>query len=561
MPEVNIKEASGIKYNGNSLFVSFKYNEELVKKMRQLSKKWYHPQTKTYEVPMSCKQELKDLFSNKSEEKIKNSFKPSDKKEVINSVDIPNLNLKTELHSYQIEAVKYGIAKSAWFCADEMGTGKTITSLAYALSIRELRQAKHCLIICGINGLKYNWLNEVQKHTYEKALILGSRINKNGKLVVDSKKDIINHIKNIPNDTFFLITNIETIRDEKVVAAIQKQINNGEISILVVDEAQAIKNVSSLQTKHMLKLKTTYRLALTGTPVMNNPLELYPILNWLGIENHNFYQFRNFYAVLGGYKNYEVVGYKNLDDLQYKLDKIMIRRLKKDLIELPEKNYIMELLEMSNAQKKIYNEVKDSILQDIDKIKLNPNPLASLIRLRQATADTSILSSTVSQSCKFDRLLSLSEELKNNNQSFVVVSNWSTVANKARELLKSFNPAFVTGEVKNKMDEVNRFMNDDNCKCIIGTTGALGTGYNLTKATTIIFLDSPWNKATKVQAEDRIHRIGTKSSVNIITLVCKDTIDEKIEDLIYNKGEMADFLVDYKDNIKNRNELLDYLLN
>ena len=102
-------------------------------------------------------------------------------------------------------------------------------------------------------------------------------------------------------------------------------------------------------------------------------------------------------------------------------------------------------------------------------------------------------------------------------------------------------------------------MNDPKCKCIIGTIGAMGTGLTLTAASTVIFLDSPWNRANKEQAEDRAHRIGTKSTVNIITIVCKDTIDERIEELVYKKGLMADALVDGRIT-EGREQVVDFLL-
>ena len=104
-------------------------------------------------------------------------------------------------------------------------------------------------------------------------------------------------------------------------------------------------------------------------------------------------------------------------------------------------------------------------------------------------------------------------------------------------------------------------MNDDSCKIIVGTIGAMGTGLTLTAATNVIFLDEPWNMAIKSQAEDRAHRIGTKSNVNIITLMCKDTIDERIHELVQKKGALADLLVDGKMNTQNKSDLVNFLLN
>ena len=142
----------------------------------------------------------------------------------------------------------------------------------------------------------------------------------------------------------------------------------------------------------------------------------------------------------------------------------------------------------------------------------------------------------------------------------IIFSNWTDMTTPTFDRLKMYNPSIITVETKDRVAEQDKFMNDNSCKVIIGTTGAMGTGLTLTAGTTVIFLDSPWNRANKEQAEDRAHRIGTKSNVTIITLVTKGTIDERIEELIYRKGAMADMLVDGKLPDTHKREMLEYLL-
>lgn len=262
---------------------------------------------------------------------------------------------------------------------------------------------------------------------------------------------------------------------------------------------------------------------------------------------------------MGGYGGYEVVGYRNLGELQSNLESLMLRRLKKDALDLPEKLHSIEYVEMSSKQAKVYNEVKQEIKEQIDKIKVSNNPLAQLIRLRQATGFTGILSSQIKESAKLDRLEEIVEELVENGEKAIIFSNWTDMTRPTMERLRRFNPAIITGETKDRKAQQERFMTDSRCKVIIGTIGAMGTGLTLTAASTVIFLDSPWNRANKEQAEDRAHRIGTTSNINIITLVCKDTIDERIEELINKKGAMADALVDGKVDL-NKSEIIDYLL-
>jgi SNF2 family DNA or RNA helicase len=301
---------------------------------------------------------------------------------------------------------------------------------------------------------------------------------------------------------------------------------------------------------------------MTGTPLMNTPLDLYIILKWLGYEHHSFYQFKNYYAVMGGYGGYQVVGYKHLDELQEQLDGIMIRRLKEDVLDLPEKVYIDEYVDMTPKQKLIYEEVTAAIKMNIDQISIAPNPLAELIRMRQATGYPGILSSSIDESAKLDRMEELVEDARQNDRQIVIFSNWTQITNAVYERLNS-KYLFVeqlTGETKDVDRDwiVQRFQIGE-IKILIGSIGAMGTGLTLTAGTVEIFVDEPWNRALKEQAEDRCHRIGQNSNVTIHTIMCKNTIDERIHELVYRKGELSDAIVDGMVK-QNRMEVLEYLL-
>lgn len=308
------------------------------------------------------------------------------------------------------------------------------------------------------------------------------------------------------------------------------------------------KDITTLQGRAMSLISAPYMIAMSGTPLMNNPLDLFFPLHWLGYENHSFYQFKQHYCVLGGWGGSEVVGFKNLHEIKELMNLVMLRRLKTEVLDLPEKIRQTEYVEMNAKQSTIYKEAYAGVMNSINQIKFSNNPLSMLIRLRQATGYTGILSDKVQESAKLDRMEELVEELASNNQKCIIFSNWSQVTEEAKKRLKKYNPAYITGDTKSdeRMKEVSRFQSDDNCKVIIGTIGAMGTGLTLTSAQTVIFLDSPWNRALKDQAEDRAHRIGTKGTVNIITLVTRNTIDERIEDIVYKKGLMSDALVDGK---------------
>lgn len=542
-----------IEVIGDDAKVRFDFNMNIVNILRgQPNRKW-NDKEKCWVVPVRRLGKLLNCF-----DKYEVTVTGEQTKMIVNTLAPDNFTFKTTPFQHQLEGFEYGLKKDRFLLGDEQGLGKTKQAIDIAVAKKLALGYKHCLIICGVNGLKWNWESEVATHSNEKSKILGSKINKKGRKVIMGTEDKLYDLEHLP-DAYFLITNVESLRSEQIVVAIQRQISLGNINMVIMDEIHKCKNPTSQQGKALLKVKGETKIALSGTPLMNNPLDLYIVLKWLGYESNAFYSFKNHYCVMGGFGGYEIVGYRNLDQLQSNLNDIMLRRLKKDVLDLPDKLHSTEYVEMTKAQAKIYNEVSEEIRANIDKIVVSPNPLAQLIRLRQATASTDILSSAVNESAKLDRLEELVEELAENNEKCIIFSNWTEMTNRAYERLQKFNPAIITGETKDRVAEQDKFMYEAGCKCIIGTIGAMGTGLTLTAGTTVIFLDSPWNRANKEQAEDRAHRIGTNSTVNIITLVCKDTIDERIEELVYQKGAMADMLVDGK-AIQNKAQMIDYLL-
>jgi SNF2 family DNA or RNA helicase len=238
----------------------------------------------------------------------------------------------------------------------------------------------------------------------------------------------------------------------------------------------------------------------------------------------------------------------------------MLRRKKEDVLNLPPKLRSIEYVEMTPKQAQLYREVKDAIVANIDEIALNPNPLAQLIRLRQVTGHPGILSSTITESAKVNRLVELLEEIASSGKKAIVFSNWTDITSRILPALKQYNPAVVIGDTKDVEAEKAKFMQDPSCKVIVGTISKLGTGHTLTAATEVIFMDKPWNLANTEQAEDRAHRIGTTGTVNVRTIVCRDTIDERIEEIIAEKGDLAEALVDGKVSKLRKVELLGRLL-
>ena len=557
MDMIKVKIAEAIRCNGDySLFVSFDYNQKIVDTIRSFPSRYWDKDTKEWEVPFN---KLGDLVNNLSDFDFDISGKYVSLEKP--KAEMPNgFEFKTKPFDHQIIGFQYGLDNDRWLLGDEQGLGKTKQVIDIAVAKKLQKGYKHCLIVCGVNGLKWNWVNEVHTHSNEDVYILGQRNRKNGNLVIGSTSDKIEDIDDIDELPYFIITNVESLREETIANKLKELCQSKKIGIVAIDEIHKCKNPSSQQGKGILKLTAECRIAMTGTPLMNQPLDLFIILKWLGYEKHPFYAFKKHYCNFGGYGGYEVISYKNLDELQEQLNDIMLRRRKDDVLDLPEKTYIDEYVELTPKQGVIYREVTNEIKANIDNIKMANNPLAELIRMRQATGYTGILSTTIKESAKLDRMEELVEESVNNGKKVVIFSNWTQMTDVIEDRLSNYNVGVITGDTKdeNRQAIVNDFQNG-HIDVMIGTIGAMGTGLTLTAGTVEIFLDEPWNKALKDQAEDRCHRIGQQSNITIYTLLTKNTIDERIHELVEKKGMMSDALVDGKID-GNKTDLLNFLL-
>lgn len=570
MIKIHIGEPEKLSNNilvKKSAFVSFDYNPDIVSFIKQMGTRVYNPDNHTWEMPINNIIGLCNKFENE-EIQISGIYEDLHKQEF--EIDIPkDFKFKTKPFAHQIDGVRFGLNKKKFLLCDDQGLGKTKQIIDFVGCLEKTDTINKVLIVCGVNSLKYNWQSEISIHSDEKGWVLGTRFRKTtGKAYEGSTKDKLDDLDNLP-DCRYIITNIETLRAgaEKITKSkyhfpiaekLQELCKNGTISVIAFDECHKSKEPTSLQSRAMINVQAKYMVAMSGTPLMNNPLDLYFPMKWLGYENHSFYQFKQHYCTLGGWSGSQVVGYKNLEEIRTMMDNIMLRRLKTEVLDLPEKIRKIEYVDMTSKQNQIYKEVYNGVMSDLQKIKFSNNPLSMMIRLRQATGWTGIISNTVQESAKMDRMIELVQEIVASGQKAIIFSNWESITEVAKEKLKSYNPAYITGATKadERMKEVDRFQNDDKCRVIIGTIGAMGTGLTLTAAQNVIFLDSPWNMALKAQAEDRAHRIGTKGTVNIITLVCKNTIDERIEELVEKKGQIADALVDGKISVDDINFLL-----
>ncbi len=290
-------------------------------------------------------------------------------------------------------------------------------------------------------------------------------------------------------------------------------------------------------------LRSPVKIGLSGTP-MNKAEDLWNILTWLGVEKRSFYSFRNCYCIMGGFKNKRIVGHKNLESLNAELNKVMIRRKKEEVLDLPPKIHSTEYVELTAKQQKLYRDIKQGIIEDMENILASVNPLSCTLRLRQLTGGM-----FTEDNAKLDRIADmLAEEIIPNGYKAIIFSQWEQVASLYNEALQEYNPVYIVGKVspEDRQKEVERFQNDPSCKLAIGTIGAMGTGLTLNKASYVFFIDKLWNSGENAQAEDRAHRIGTAGTVNVISMVAKGSVDEGVEEYLLENQDLFDRVVDGK---------------
>lgn len=540
---ITIQERQTVKVPGiTSLFVSFDFNRAIVDEIKLLDGCAFNAETKEWEMPITNLAEFVDRVC--VHDQITLQLQEYQEKE---DVEYQLQQYPTKPFSYQEEGIQFGLNHDKWLLLDAPGLGKTLQLTYLAQELKERQGLQHCLIICGINTLKTNWKNEIEKHSNLNCRILGQRITKKGNLVVDGIQERLKQLKE-PIEEFFVITNVETLRDDKIVQAILKNKYN-KFDMIVVDEVHKCKSNQSQQGKNLLKLnKAKYQVGATGTLLLNNPLDAYVPLKWIGAERANYSTFRYYYCNYGGPFGNMLVGFKNVHVLQDQIKKYSLRRTK-DILDLPPKNIIHEYVDMSEAQSIFYENVKAGIAQNVDKVKLSTaNVLSMVTRLRQATACPSILTSESIPSAKMDRAEDLAEQILASGYKLVIFSTFKQTVYELAERLKQYKIVIATGDQKDFEIEnaKKQFQEDPSTQVFIGTWQKCGTGITLTAASYLIFIDTPFTEAEFTQASDRIYRIGTKESVFIYNLVTRYTVDERVLELVTDKGAIADYVVDEK---------------
>jgi SNF2 family DNA or RNA helicase len=458
-------------------------------------------------------------------------------------------DFKGELRPYQAKGVGWLSFLDTWglgaCLADDMGLGKTIQLIGFLLNLKQQKLlTKPTLLICPTSVIN-NWEREVKKFAPKlQAMIHHGNQREQGKAFAKIVKD-----KQLVITSYSLVH-----RDQKTLSGVDWQ-------GIVLDEAQNIKNPVAKQSQAVREIPAGFRIALTGTPVENRLTELWSILDFLNpgfLGNRNFFQ-KRFAAPIEKYGDRE-----SLNILRSLTQPFILRRLKTDkniIQDLPEKQEMNVFCGLSAEQAELYQQLVDNSLEEIedaDGIKRRGLILTLLLRLKQLCnhpelldrhQDKQAIVKTEHFGDRSGKLLRLEEMLEeivdegDRSLIFTQFSEWGKILKPyLSEKLKQ-EVMFLYGSTPReaRQEMVDRFQNEPNGpKIFILSLKAGGTGLNLTRANHVFHVDRWWNPAVENQATDRAFRIGQQRNVQVHKFVCTGTLEERINDIIESKKELAE---------------------
>ena len=462
------------------------------------------------------------------------------------NLTLPKDELKI-LRDYQLTGVKwlYTLAKTGFggILADEMGLGKTIQVIYYIKQMLKDNENNKFLIVVP-TSLAYNWDHEFDS--------FGSNIKR--KISVGNKDKRTKILRNL-NDTNVIITTYGLLRED------EELYNNLNFNTMVIDEAQNIKNNMAGITKVVKKINAETKFALTGTPLENSILELWSIFDFI-MPGYlaSLTKFQSKYKIKDFDEDSEIL----IKGLSKQINPFILRRKKQDVVkELPDKLINDIYIELKDEQKKLYVAELERVKEEMEKIietegmnKARFLILQLLTKLRQICIDPSIVYDNYKDgSNKLEQLESIVNEYIKNNHKILIFSSFKTALNIVKEKLNKakIKTYMIDGSVpaKDRIEMVDNFNNNDDVKVFLIMLKSGGTGLNLATADVVIHLDLWWNPQAENQATDRAHRIGQKNTVEVIHLITKGTIEEKILELQNKKRILSDKLIDGEIRDKN----------
>ena len=454
-------------------------------------------------------------------------------------------SFKGELREYQKRGLSWLLYLES-LClngclADDMGLGKTVQVIAYLL-YEELKNQRATTLLIAPNSVVGNWQKESMKFSPHLKVMIHHGIER------EKKKDLFH--KKAKNENLVITTYALAAKDKDILSSFAWD-------RIILDEAQNIKNPETKQARAIFSFKTERRLALTGTPLENNLLDIWSIFNFLHpgyLSNKNNFR-----------RSFQIPIQKNNDQdkaktLRRLVEPFLLRRLKTDksiINDLPEKIEQKVYCNLTKEQASLYENVVKNIAENLygsEGMNRRALILSTLTKLKQICnhpahflQDNSDFS--LERSYKFSRLFEMINEVMENEESLLIFSQYAEICEKLYFFLKENirHPIYYLhgGTPRGKREKmISEFQDSDMAAGVfILSLKAGGVGITLTKANHVFHFDRWWNPAVENQASDRAFRIGQKKNVFVHKYICLGTLEEKIDEIIEDKKKLGDMIV------------------
>jgi len=437
--------------------------------------------------------------------------------------------LKTSLYPYQREGALFALRSGRCLLGDDMGLGKTVQAIAAAELMAELFKIGKVLVISPAS-LKYQWKTEIEKYCERKAVVVEG----------------LNHQRRecYRSESFYKLINYE------LVARDMDRIREWAPDLIILDEAQRIKNWKTRTAKTVKQLESPFALVLTGTPIENRIEELHSLMEF--VDRHHLgplYRFVHTHQVVSD--EGKVVGYRDLDKVRHSLQSVMIRRKKDEVLkELPARIDQNFLVPLTPQQQAMHDEFKEIVAKLVAKWRRyrflceadQRRMQIALAMMRMAADNTYLVDHETVHGPKLDELAVILRELViEGSEKAVVFSQWLRMTELIEKMLDKNGIGYVhlNGGVPSRKRGglMKKFKEDPACKVFL-STDAGGVGLNLQKGSVVINMDIPWNPAVLEQRIGRVHRMGQDRTVRVVNFISRASIEERILDLLRFKKSL-----------------------
>ena len=460
---------------------------------------------------------------------------------------------KTKPYKHQEEALFKSFARDNYAYFMEMGCGKSKVLIDNMTWLYENKHIDTAIIIAP-KGVYMNWKNsEIPTHLPDdvpnNVYVWKSGANKSEKIVLEEGTRTRDKLR-------ILLVNVEAFATAKVKKYLQAFIHRSNF-LLAVDESTTIKNIKAKRTKEILKLgqSAKYKRILTGSPITQSPMDLYSQCYFLDkdlLGFDSYWSFQGRYAIIrqtriGNHSFQQIVGFRNLSELTDKLHRFSYRVTKEQALDLPEKIYTTREVNLTSDQIKHYNSMKDSAVALLDggDMVTAPEVMTRLLRLQQLLCGYLVTDDGETVEIANHRIDAMLDTIEEMDGKVII---WSRFRHDIKKIRKALEKDYGSGTVvtyygdtsqEDRDKAIDRFQNDEGTKFFVGNAQTAGRGLTLTAATNVIYYSNDFNLETRIQSEDRCHRIGQKNNVLYVDLVVPDSIDIHIVKVLQSKITLA----------------------